>query len=110
MANEVNFARDLGYLDKFFVNINAHASTLPAADAARLKQLMAEEIQRWAEIKGLLGAGPRVAGAPAAASKADEVVPTPNPTVSNSATIPTPKPAKERPSWTVGGLLGQPKK
>ena len=110
MANEVNFARDFGYLDKFFVNISAYADTLPAADGQRLKQLMAEETQRWAEIRGLLGVGPRVAAKAVPVKGADEDVAPPKPTVSSSATIPTPKPAKERPSWTVGGLLGQPKK
>lgn len=110
MANEANFTRDLGYLDKFFVNISAFADTLPEAESSRLKQLMAEETQRWAEIRGLLGAGPMVAAPPAPPRGADEEAPPPKPTVSTTATVPTPKPAKERPSWTVGGLFGQPKK
>jgi hypothetical protein len=114
VATESSFARDLGYLDKFFVNISTYANQLPAADQARLKQLMTEETQRWAEIRGLLGAGPRVApassqGAPVA-RPVDSESPVPQPTVTPMATIPTPKPAKERPQWTVGGLFGQPKK
>ena len=40
MANETGaaFARDLGYLDKFFVNLTAHAATLPPVFAPRPDQ------------------------------------------------------------------------
>lgn len=50
------FERDLGYLDKFFDNLEAHAGTLDGDAGARLAQLVGEERVRWAEIRGLLGA------------------------------------------------------
>lgn len=55
------FDRDLGYLDKFFDNLDAHASTLGDVQGARLKTLVGEERQRWGEIRSLLG-GPSSAG------------------------------------------------
>lgn len=90
-----DFSRDFGYLDKFLVNIAAHAATLPEPQGSRLKQLMVEETARWAEVRRLLaGENPAAAPAPAA-------VPAPSP-------APEAKPAS--PGLTVGSLLGQPKK
>jgi hypothetical protein len=54
------FARDLGYLDKFFAAIDGHAATLGGDRGARLTALIAEERNRWAEIRSLL-AGEAVA-------------------------------------------------
>lgn len=55
------FDRDLGYLDKFFDNLDAHASTLGDVQGARLKTLVGEERQRWGEIRSLVG-GPSSGG------------------------------------------------
>ncbi len=49
------FERDLGYLDKFFDGLDAHAATLGGESGARLKQLVGEERVRWGEIRSLLG-------------------------------------------------------
>lgn len=65
------FERDLGYLDKFFDNLDAHAGTLGGEGGARLKQLVGEERARWTEIRALLG-GPSQGGGKAARPKGDE--------------------------------------
>lgn len=52
------FERDLGYLDKFFDNLEAHAGTLGGEGGARLAQLVGEERARWVEIRALLGTSP----------------------------------------------------
>jgi hypothetical protein len=112
MATETGgaaFARDLGYLDKFFTNLTAHADTLPAAQGERLKQLIAEEVVRWKEIRQLIaGQG----GAPAAAAPkpaAPAAPPAPAPSPAPTAIAPQGK-APVKLSLTVGSLLGQPKK
>jgi ABC-type uncharacterized transport system involved in gliding motility auxiliary subunit len=115
MANETGaaaFARDLGYLDKFFTNLNAHADTLAPAQGQRLKQLMAEEVVRWKEIRQLIaGQGGEV---PAQTSVATTTAKPPAPAPSPVAAVPAePQPRKsemQQVSFTVGSLLGQPKK
>lgn len=57
------FARDLGYLDRFFDALEAHAGTLADGPGARLRTLIGEERTRWQEIRGLIGAGPMTAPA-----------------------------------------------
>lgn len=99
------FARDLGYLDKFLTSLTAHAATLPGEQGARLKQLMAEEGQRWAEIKRLLdGQAPASNAGPGPAGMAVAPVAA----VTAPALTGPPKPSSM--SFTVGSLLGQPKK
>lgn len=112
MANETDsaaFARDLGYLDKFFANLNTHAATLPPAQGARLKQLVGEEVVRWQEIRQLI-TGQAVA-APTQASMATTQAPAPAPAPSPTASLPAASsgPQKVRVTYTVGSLLGQPK-
>jgi hypothetical protein len=122
MANETGaaaFARDLGYLDKFFTNLNAHADTLAPAQGQRLKQLMAEEVVRWKEIRQLIaGQGGAVPAQTSVATttalpKASLAQP-PAPAPSPVAAVPAePQPRKsemQQVSFTVGSLLGQPKK
>jgi hypothetical protein len=130
MANETAtaaFARDLGYLDKFFANLTAHADTLPAAQGARLKQLMGEEVVRWREIRQLIaGQGGTPAQNPVATTTAPKGpqrgpegpeplrVPSPAPAPAPSPTVSAPASGndseKVRVNFTVGSLLGQPKK
>jgi hypothetical protein len=66
-----DFARDLGYLDKFLVALRAHAGTLGAGAGARLAALLDEEERRWAEIRALLSGAPTKAPAAPAAEPAD---------------------------------------
>ena len=101
MANEKMegasaFARDLGYLDKFFANLTAHADTLAPASGARLKQLMAEEVERWQEIRRLIAGG-----APSAAPVAPPAAPAPAVVAPAAA----PAPSNPRPGLTVGSLI-----
>jgi hypothetical protein len=58
-----DFARDLGYLDKFLASLLAHADSLTPTEGARLRALVDEEVRRWAEIRALLDAGVKGAGA-----------------------------------------------
>jgi hypothetical protein len=114
MATETGgaaFARDLGYLDKFFANLTAHADTLPAAQGERLKQLMAEEVVRWKEIRQLIAGqgGAPAAAAPKPAAPAAPPAPAPSPSAAPLANAPQGK-APVKLSLTVGSLLGQPKK
>jgi hypothetical protein len=99
------FARDFGYLDKFFVSLTAHADTLPPAAGARLKQIIGEEASRWNEVRSLLSGGAVVVPTASAASNnappPQVVVPSPS-----AAPVPSGKPA---PALTVGSLMGQPK-
>jgi hypothetical protein len=106
------FARDLGYLDKFFANLTAHAATLPAAQGDRLKQLVAEEVVRWKEIRQLIDGQPVTGTVPAAAPAALPVRPAAAPLISPMAPAPVPTSAKPPvpAGLTVGSLLGQPKK
>lgn len=52
------FQRDLGYLDAFFDKLEAHASTLGAAEGERLRTLIGEERTRWVEIRALVAGQP----------------------------------------------------
>lgn len=113
MANETGaqFARDLGYLDKFFTNLTAHADTLPAAQGARLKQLIGEEVVRWKEIRQLIAGQGGAAPAPATtASPAPAPAPSPAPTPAAAAPASSGKGELIKVDFTVGSLLGQPKK
>lgn len=132
MANETDaqpFARDLGYLDKFFVNLDAHAGTLPASQGDRLRALIAEEVSRWEEIRGLLSpaAAPVETATGAPAEEIEAPAPKPEkPLLSQRPVAPVPPPpapaprpsgaptnrpeAKPIPGFTVGSLYGQPKK
>jgi hypothetical protein len=95
-----DFSRDFGYLDKFLSNLANHAATLPEPQGSRLKQLMAEETARWAEVKRLLaGEAP---SAPTTAPAVAPAAPTPSPAPEARAAAPA--------GLTVGSLLGQPKK
>lgn len=109
MANDTGaaFARDLGYLDKFFVNLTAHADTLPAAQGDRLKALIADELVRWKEIRQLIGGqGGGAPAKPVAAPMAQRPAPAPMP----MAIAPAAEKPVAKPALTVGSLLGQPKK
>ncbi len=66
MANpEGAFAKDLGYLAKFFDKLEAHASQVPAEHQKRYRTLIAEERTRWQEITAILSGAP----APAAVAR-----------------------------------------
>jgi hypothetical protein len=68
MPENDSFSRDLGYLDKFFDKLEAHAGTLPSEAGQRLRTLIGEERGRWAEIRQLVGAtGAAATPAPAQA-------------------------------------------
>ncbi len=89
MAQDDPFARDLGYLAKFFDSLRTHAGTLDSVAAQRLLSLLDEEAARWDEIKRLLaGAGPQE---PAGKS--------------NPGPAPQARPVAS--GLTVGSLLGQ---
>lgn len=112
MANDTGaaFARDLGYLDKFFVSLTAHADTLPAAQGDRLKALIADEVVRWKEIRQLIG-GQGNAPAPAPAKPMAAPMPQrPAPAPMPMAIAPAAEKPAVKPALTVGSLLGQPKK
>lgn len=69
-----DFSRDLGYLEKFFEKLEAHAGTLGGASGQRLRTLMSEERKRWGEIRSLIaGNAPQAAqaAAPQGASVAE---------------------------------------
>jgi len=99
------FARDFGYLDKFFVSLTAHADTLPPAAGARLKQIMREEASRWNEVRSLLSGGAVVVPTASAASNhaPPPAVEVPAPAAPPAST------SKHPPALTVGSLMGQPK-
>lgn len=99
-----SFARDLGYLDKFFDKIEAHAASVGGASGARLKELMGEERARWREIRGLLGGGaPAARGPSAAAPPASSLSTGPaDPAASPSAT------GRATRRLTVGSLIRRP--
>ena len=81
------FSRDLGYLDKFFDKLEAHAGTLPSDAGERLRALLAGERKTWAEIRQLVG----VAGAPAAAAPSAPA-PAPAPTAAEKPAAAEPRP------------------
>jgi hypothetical protein len=56
--NDADFARDLGYLDKFLAGLATHAKSLPEPAGSRLAALVAEELVRWREITSLLQGEP----------------------------------------------------
>jgi hypothetical protein len=57
MPQDQTFARDLGYLAKFFDNLRRHADSLETNAGARLRTLIDEEVVRWEEIKALIFGG-----------------------------------------------------
>lgn len=66
MAQEdLPFARDLGYLDKFLKTLATHAESMPEPQRAELLRLVAAEAAHWDRIKALLSGN--AASAPAAA-------------------------------------------
>lgn len=93
------FARDLGYLEKFLGALEAHATSLPEPEGARLASLLREERARWEEIGALLG------GQAAPGQEADSEAP---PASASPARMAPAAPTQElpRPRWTVGSLLG----
>lgn len=95
----MDFARDLGYLDKFLSGLTQHAATLPPAQGTRLKELMSEEATRWAEIKRLL----------AGEVPASHAHQQPTPPSAMAPVVKTPEPTRSA-GLTVGSLLGVPKK
>lgn len=104
------FARDFGYLAKFFDGLTAHAGTLGAAEGARLKTLIGEERVRWEEIKGLV-AGQPLAPASAASAPATSAKPSTVPVAAASAPASEASAPVKRPgTFTVGSLIGQPKR
>lgn len=66
-AQAAPFARDFGYLDKFLLAVNEHASSVEGARGARLRELLAGEVERFSEVRRLLAGGEP----DAAASRAD---------------------------------------
>ena len=53
-SDDAAIARDLGYLEKFFDKLEAHADEQAPAAGERLRELMGQERQRWQEIRGLI--------------------------------------------------------
>ena len=70
MPENEDFSRDLGYLDKFFDKLDAHAGNLPEGAGQRLRALVAEERGRWTEIRQLVGSAPAAAASAAAPAPA----------------------------------------
>lgn len=60
---DLPFARDFGYLDKFLTNLRTHAETLPEPQRGELAKLVAAEASHWDRIKDLLGGEPTAAPA-----------------------------------------------
>ena len=106
----MDFARDFGYLDKFLAGLAKHADTLPPAQGARLKTLMAEEHTRWAEVKRLLAG--EATSAPVAPTHAQPPAPA-GPSIAAQPPQPAPV-ASSGPAHpvglTVGSLIGVSKK
>jgi len=71
MPDNGEFSRDLGYLDKFFDKLEAHAGTLPSEAGQRLRALLSEERARWAEIRQLVGTAPAAAAPETNATQAE---------------------------------------
>lgn len=51
---DLPFARDFGYLDKFLTNLGTHADGLPEPQRSELKRLVSAEVSQWERIKALL--------------------------------------------------------
>ncbi len=116
MAGADGFGRDLGYLEKFFDALEAHAGTLPSYTGARLTSFVREERARWADIRPVITGVPRAAPPepeaapgepppkaaprepPAAVAKLPPIGPPPGP-----AAEAAPKPGV----FTVGSLKGE---
>jgi hypothetical protein len=98
-----DFARDLGYLDKFLSAVKAHAGTVGGPAGSRLAQLMDEEQSRWQEIRGLLAGGNPGQNPGPTASHAPPLAPS-----SSGAPIaaPTHGGRRMRLQLTVGSLIG----
>lgn len=105
------FEKDLGYLDKFFDNIEEHAASLDDTSGARLVSLIGEERVRWGEIRSLLAGG-----AAPAPEKAEETTATEGEGpgsgaeldvgVSAKAAAPASTAEPVRATFTVGSLRG----
>lgn len=106
------FARDFGYLAKFLVAVEEHAASVGGARGDRLRELLAGEVERFAEIRSLLSGAEPATGPTVeredAPSTAGDLEP------SGSASSPLPSPAASPRSippavgreLTVGSLLG----
>ena len=123
LVNEkkASFEKDLGYLDRFFDNLQAHAAeALGEEKGAALSQFIDEERGRWADIRAMIqGEGtsaPSQSAAPAPSveegdARSSEGSPGPEaPAASDSPAAPSaPQPAAPRrragkPGLTVGSL------
>ncbi len=93
---DLPFARDLGYLDKFLTGLGAHADSLSEPQRSELKRLVEAEVSQWARIKALLQGE-----APAAQSHS-----APGPAASDQK-APDPAPVSRR-GLTVGSLMPRP--
>ena len=93
------FARDLGYLDKFFDKLEQHAASLPPASGARLKALMGEERTRWSEIRSIIAGKAPANPAVVVASAPTQSTSGPAPGAMTSA--------RARPQFTVGPLINK---
>jgi hypothetical protein len=101
--NDAGFERDFGYLMPFLDKLSETAKTLadPAA-RERLSRLMAEEKERWAEIRALVSGKPAVGGAQRSGGR-----PGSGGTAESSAkpgTVPPRRAASPEPSSTAGRL------
>lgn len=117
-TNDADFARDLGYLDKFFDKLDAAAKELGDARGSRLSTLVEEERARWAEIKSILAGAaaataPSSSSQPAAATADVHAAPVGStkgaPTSAGRPAPPSPPPpsssSRTAGAWTVGSLV-----
>lgn len=105
-AQAAPFARDFGYLDKFLLAVNEHASSVEGPRGARLRELLAGEVERFSEVRRLLAGGEP----DAAASRADgadrgdaDATDRSRPAPGDRPGLAGPAPGRE---LTVGSLLG----
>lgn len=96
------FARDLGYLDKFFDKLEAHGQGQPAPHGPALVEAVRHQRAEWAEIKGLLEGR---TSAPSAAPVPRSAPAAPAPRAAAPQTAPTPP----SPAAPVSGLAPAPR-
>jgi hypothetical protein len=119
------FDKDLGYLDKFFDKIEAHADSLDPQAGDELRDLIADERNRWARITALLGGAaapsePATKAPPSSGSEGQEAPEPVEPLTAKSerderekparATVSRPAPPPPQGTWsrlTVGSLIKQ---
>ena len=95
MPQDQTFARDLGYLAKFFDSLRRHADTLAPDAGDRLRTLIGEEEIRWEEIKALVAGGSPGGNSSVNPTTASEPAGNPEP---EATYLPNP--------LTVGSLIG----